>query len=53
MKDKLIAVFVSFVKNTFCEERLLALIGDLLDVLYDRKDKMVQDTVKEVMDDGV
>lgn len=53
MKDKLFAVFLYFVKNTFSEERLLALIADLLDVLYDRNDKKVKDTVEEVMDDGV
>lgn len=59
MKDKLLAVFVCFVKNTFSEERLLALIADLLDVLYDRNNKMVQDVVldelskKEVSDDEV
>lgn len=53
MKDKLLSVFVRFVKNTFSEERLLALIRDLLDVLYDRNDKKVKDTVEEVMDHGV
>lgn len=59
MKDKLLAFFVRFVKNTFSAERLLALIADLLDVLYDRNNKMVQDVVsdelskKEVKDDEV
>lgn len=53
MKDKLLVVFVRFVKNTFSEERLLALISDLLDVLYDRNVRKVKDTVEEVMDDEV
>lgn len=53
MKDKLVAVFVRFVKNTFSEERLLALISDLLEVLYDRTDGKVKETVEEVMDDDV
>lgn len=50
MKDKLLAVFVRFVKNTFSEERLLHLIADLLDVLYDRNQKSVSENVKEVLD---
>lgn len=53
MKDKLLAVFVRFVKNTFSEERLLALIADLFDVLYDRVQKSVSENVKEVLDHAV
>lgn len=36
MKDKLLAIFVAFVRKTFTKERLLDLIDDLLDVVYDR-----------------
>ena len=36
MKDKLMSVFVAFVRKTFTKERLLDLIDDLLDVVYDR-----------------
>lgn len=37
MKDKLLAVFVAFVRATFSKDRIVELISDLLDVLYDRK----------------
>lgn len=36
MKDKLISIFVAFVRKTFTKERLLDLIDDLLDIVYDR-----------------
>lgn len=36
MKDKLISIFVAFVRKTFSKERLLDLIDDLLDIVYDR-----------------
>ena len=36
MKDKLLSIFVAFVRKTFTKERLLNFISDLLDVLYDR-----------------
>ena len=36
MKDKLQLVFVAFVRKTFTKERLLSLIDDLLDIVYDR-----------------
>lgn len=36
MKDKLQSIFVAFVRKTFTKERLLDLIDDLLDVVYDR-----------------
>ncbi len=36
MKDKLQSIFVSFVRKTFTKERLLDLIDDLLDIVYDR-----------------
>lgn len=35
MKDKLMSVFVAFVRKTFSQERLLDLIDDLLDIVYD------------------
>lgn len=37
MKDKLLALFVAFVRATFSKERVQKLIADLLDILYDRK----------------
>lgn len=37
MKDKLLALFVAFVRATFSKERVQKLIVDLLDILYDRK----------------
>lgn len=36
MKDKLLSIFVAFVRKTFTKERILDLIDDLLDVVYDR-----------------
>lgn len=36
MKDKLMSVFVAFVRKTFTKDRLLDLIDDLLDIVYDR-----------------
>lgn len=36
MKDKLMSIFVAFVRKTFIEERLLDLIDDLLDIVFDR-----------------
>ena len=36
MKDKLMSIFVTFVRKTFTKERLLDLIDDLLDIVYDR-----------------
>lgn len=36
MKDKLLSIFVAFVRKTFTKERLLDLIDDLLDIVFDR-----------------
>ena len=36
IKNKLLAIFVAFVRKTFTKERILDLIGDLLDIVYDR-----------------
>lgn len=36
MKDKLLSIFVAFVRKTFTKERLLGLIDDLLDIVDDR-----------------
>lgn len=36
MKDKLMSIFVAFVRKTFTKERILDLVDDLLDVVYDR-----------------
>ena len=36
MKDKLLSVFLAFVRKTFTKERLLDFIDDLLDIVYDR-----------------
>lgn len=36
MIDKLLSVFVAFVRKTFTQERLLSLIDDLLDIVYER-----------------
>lgn len=36
MIDKLQSVFVAFVRKTFTKERLLSLIDDLLDIVYER-----------------
>lgn len=35
MKNKLLSIFVAFVRKTFSKDRLLAFISDLLDVLYE------------------
>lgn len=37
MKDKLMSIFVAFVRATFSEDRIRKLISDLLSVLYDQK----------------
>ena len=36
MKNKLLKIFLAFVRKTFTKERLLDLIDDLLDILYAR-----------------
>lgn len=36
MKDKLMSIFVAFVRKTFTKERLLDLIDDLLDIVFER-----------------
>ena len=36
MKDKLLSIFVAFVRSTFSKERIRSLIDDLCDVLFDR-----------------
>lgn len=36
MKNKLLSIFILFVRKTFSKERLLDFISDLLDVLYER-----------------
>lgn len=36
MKDKLQSLFVAFVRKTFTKERVLDLIDDLLDIVYER-----------------
>lgn len=35
MKDKFLSIFLAFVRNTFCKERLNKLISDLLDIWYE------------------
>jgi hypothetical protein len=35
MKDRLLSIFLSFVRKTFSKDRLLHFISDLLDILYD------------------
>lgn len=35
MKDKLLSIFVAFVRKTFTKERLLGFITDLIDILYE------------------
>ena len=35
MKNKLLSIFLAFVRKTFCKERLMNLISDLLDILYE------------------
>lgn len=35
MKDKLLSIFVAFVRKTFSKDRLLDFISDLLDILYE------------------
>lgn len=36
MKDRLLSIFVAFVRKFFTKERILYLVDDLLDVVYDR-----------------
>lgn len=35
MKNKFLSIFLAFVRKTFCKDRLLKLISDLLDILYE------------------
>lgn len=35
MKDKLLSIFLAFVRKTFCKERLMKFISDLCDILYE------------------
>ena len=36
MKDKLLSIFLAFIRKTFTKERLFNFISDLLDILYER-----------------
>ena len=36
MKNKLLSIFLAFVRKSFSKERLLNFISDLLDILYER-----------------
>lgn len=36
MKNKILSIFLAFVRKTFCKERLMNLISDLLDIMYDK-----------------
>lgn len=36
MKDKLLSIFLAFIRRTFTKERLLNFISDLFDILYER-----------------
>lgn len=36
MKNKLLSILLAFIRKSFCKERLLNFISDLLDILYDR-----------------
>lgn len=36
MKNKLLSIFLAFVRKTFTKERILDLVDDLLDIVYDR-----------------
>lgn len=48
MKDKLIALFLAFVRSTFSRERIDQLVDGLLDILYERtvKSDDVSDSVQ-------
>ena len=35
MKDKILSIFVAFVRKTFTKDRLIAFISDLIDILYE------------------
>ena len=35
MKDKLLRIFLSFVRKTFCKDRLMKFISDLIDIMYE------------------
>lgn len=35
MKNKLLSIFLAFVRKTFCKERLMKFISDLLDIMYE------------------
>lgn len=35
MKNKFLSIFLAFVRKTFCKERLMKLISDLLDIMYE------------------
>lgn len=35
MKNKLLAIFLAFVRKTFSKDRLMNFISDLLDILYE------------------
>lgn len=53
MKDKLLSIFLAFVRKTFTKERLLDFISDLLDILYDRFGPMDIDLSDRSGENGV
>ena len=48
MKNKLLQLFIAFVRKAFSEERLLELISGLLDILYDGFDPIKEGSEKDV-----
>lgn len=43
MKNKFLSIFLAFVRKTFCKERIINLIADLFDILYENFDS-IEDT---------
>lgn len=53
MKDKLMSIFVAFVRKTFTKERLLDLIDDLLDIVYDRFARPDESVEERMVDQAI
>lgn len=53
MKDKIMSIFLAFVRKVFTKERILELIGGLLDIFYARfavPDGLVEENMIDLVD---
>lgn len=50
MKNKLLSIFLAFIRKSFSKERLLNFISELLDILYERYGPFDVDLIDDLID---